>query len=193
LLLGPCMSTAPDPILAEDLGDLRAALLRTALVLTRNRADAEDLVQTALMRALDRAASATTETNWRAWLKTVVRHLAVDLARRNHRWRLTEISDAVEHARTVLDNVEETWPSVSAEQLQAAVASIDTHYQAVYRLYHIEGASYAQVAERLQIPVRTVGTRLHRARGRIRASLLEKLSSEPARRHTHEREAAPAA
>jgi DNA-directed RNA polymerase specialized sigma24 family protein len=46
-------------------------------------------------------------------------------------------------------------------------------------MHHDEGASYAQVAEQLQIPVRTVGTRLHRARGRIRDRLLETLASEP--------------
>jgi RNA polymerase sigma-70 factor (ECF subfamily) len=177
------MSKSPaSPTLTEDLTDLRAALLRTALVLTHNRADAEDLVQIALMRAFDRAQNQPSHTNWAAWLRTVVRHLAVDLARRKHRWRTTEWSDAVEMARGAgTEAIEPELPSVSAEQLQAAVASIDDHYQIVYRLYHVEGASYAQVAAALNIPVRTVGTRLHRARGRIRESLLQHLDRAPCR------------
>jgi RNA polymerase sigma-70 factor (ECF subfamily) len=182
------MSKSPaSPTLTDDLTDLRAALLRTALVLTHNRADAEDLVQIALMRAFDRAATLPSHTNWAAWLRTVVRHLAVDLARRKHRWRTTEWNDAVEMARGPGTEVSEPEvPNVSAEQLQAAVASIDDHYQTVYRLFHVEGASYAQVAAALNIPVRTVGTRLHRARGRIRESLLQHLDvdSAPERRES---------
>jgi RNA polymerase sigma-70 factor, ECF subfamily len=160
--------------LPSDLNELRAAVLRTALVLTHNRADAEDLVQTAFVRALDQD-SLNQETNWRAWLKTVVRHLAVDLARRNQRWRMTELLDSLEPHELAAELADQAWADITPEQLSAAVASIDANYQAVYRLHHVEGASYAQVAERLNIPVRTVGTRLHRARGRIRQSLMKSM------------------
>jgi RNA polymerase sigma-70 factor (ECF subfamily) len=166
------------PKLPSDLNELRAAVFRTALVLTHNRADAEDLVQTAFVRALDQD-SLNDETNWRAWLKTVVRHLAVDMARRNQRWRMTELLDSLETHEISTELADGAWADVTPEQLQAAVASIDANYQAVYRLHHLEGASYAQVAERLNIPVRTVGTRLHRARGRIRRSLLKSMGSQP--------------
>ncbi len=181
LALGEGMPpAAASPNLPADLAELRAAVLRTALVLTHNRADAEDLVQIALMRAFDRSGSLDAETNWRAWLKTVVRHLAVDLARRNQRWRVTELLDTVESPSETqaAETPEEIWAEVSPEQLQEAVESIDPNYQAVYRLHHLEGASYAEMAEQLQIPVRTVGTRLHRARGRIRGALLKNLNLE---------------
>lgn len=167
------------PNLPSDLAELRAVVLRTALVLTHNRADAEDLVQIAFMRALDHASSLDAETNWRAWLKTVVRHLAVDLARRNQRWRATELLESLESAAPEPEPADEAWATISPEQLQAAVDAIDPNYQAVYRLHHVEGASYAQMAEQLQIPIRTVGTRLHRARGRIRDVLLKDLAPEP--------------
>jgi RNA polymerase sigma-70 factor, ECF subfamily len=163
-----------------DLADLRAVVLRTALVLTHNRADAEDLVQIALMRALDRCSSFDAETNWRAWLKTVVRHLAVDLARRNQRWRVTELLDSVESPGLTDTVPEAPWADVSPEQLQEAVESIDENYQVVYRLHHVEGASYQQMAEQLKIPVRTVGTRLHRARGRIRGELIKRMEQDGA-------------
>jgi RNA polymerase sigma-70 factor (ECF subfamily) len=168
------------PTLHADLAELRAAVLRTALVLTHNRADAEDLVQIAFIRAFDRSESLDAETNWPAWLKTVIRHLAVDLARRNQRWRLTEFLESTQPGPGSTDSsVEDAWAAVTPEQLQAAVDSIEVHYQAVYRLHHLEGASYAQMAEQLQIPVRTVGTRLHRARGRIRDRLLKTMATEP--------------
>jgi RNA polymerase sigma-70 factor (ECF subfamily) len=162
-----------------DLNELRAAVLRTALVLTRNRADAEDLVQIAFLRALDRAGSFDPDTNWPAWLKTVVRHLAIDLARRNRRWRFTELLDPIEPGATAVEpTATEAWTAITPEQLEAAVESIDAHYQAVYRLHHVLGASYAQMAEQLGIPVRTVGTRLHRARGRIRDTLRKTMAAE---------------
>ncbi|HKU39695.1 MAG TPA: sigma-70 family RNA polymerase sigma factor [Polyangiales bacterium] len=160
------------------MNELRASVFRTALVLTHNRADAEDLVQTAFVRALDQD-SLNDQTNWRAWLKTVVRHLAVDLARRNQRWRTTELLESLEPHQGAAEPAEQAWADVTPEQLQAAVDSIDANYQAVYRLHHVEGASYAQVAEQLNIPVRTVGTRLHRARGRIRQSLLKAMDNMP--------------
>jgi RNA polymerase sigma-70 factor (ECF subfamily) len=163
-----------------DLTELRAAVLRTALVLTRNRADAEDLVQIAFIRALDRNESLDADTNWPAWLKTVIRHLAVDLARRNQRWRLTEFVESTQPGPASAESTADAaWAAVTPEQLQAAVDSIEAHYQTVYRMHHHEGASYAQMAEQLQIPVRTVGTRLHRARGRIRDRLLKTMPTEP--------------
>lgn len=161
-----------------DLTELRAAVFRTALVLTHNRADAEDLVQTAFVRALDRGESLGADTNWPAWLKTVVRHLAVDLSRRNQRWRITELMESTFAGPTASDGEpEQPWDDVTPEQLEAAVESIDVHYRVVYRLHHCEGASYAEMAEQLGIPVRTVGTRLHRARGRIRDSLLKAMEA----------------
>jgi RNA polymerase sigma-70 factor, ECF subfamily len=166
------------PNRTSDLAELRAAVLRTALVLTHNRADAEDLVQIAFVRALDRSGTLDTETNWPAWLKTVVRHLAVDLARRNQRWRLTELLETLHSAIEQDEAPDAPWCKVSPEQLAAAVDSIDAHYRAVYQLHHIEGASYAEMAEQLKIPVRTVGTRLHRARGRIRDRLQKAMDAD---------------
>lgn len=167
------------PTTYSDLTELRAAVFRTALVLTRNRADAEDLVQIAFVRALDRSESLDADTNWPAWLKTVIRHLAVDLARRNQRWRLTEFVESTHAGPISAESADAAWAGVTPEQLHAAVDSIDAHYQTVYRMHHHEGASYAQMAEQLQIPVRTVGTRLHRARGRIRDRLLKTMGTEP--------------
>jgi RNA polymerase sigma-70 factor, ECF subfamily len=164
---------------AADLAELRAAVFRTALVLTHNRADAEDLVQIAFVRALNRTGALGADTNWPAWLKTVIRHLAVDLARRNQRWRSTELLESTQPAPANDATADEPWSAVTPEQLEAAVDSIDSHYQAVYRLHHLEGASYAQMSEQLNIPVRTVGTRLHRARGRIRDSLLKAMGADP--------------
>jgi RNA polymerase sigma-70 factor (ECF subfamily) len=171
------LPTHGTPTPYADLNELRAAVFRTAMVLTHNRADAEDLVQIAFVRALDRSGTFDSDTNWPAWMKTVVRHLAVDLARRNRRWRVTELLDSTEPGATAIEpKADEAWTEVTPEQLEAAVGSIDAHYQAVYRLHHVEGASYAQMAEQLGIPVRTVGTRLHRARGRIRDTLLKTMA-----------------
>ena len=175
LRVGMPLTDSPNLPTDRDLAELRAVVLRTALVLTHNRADAEDLVQIAMMRALDRSSTFDAETNWRAWLKTVVRHLAVDLARRNQRWRVTELLDSFESPGLNDAAPEAPWADVSPEQLQAAVESIDPNYQQVYRLHHVEGASYQQMAEQLKIPVRTVGTRLHRARGRIRGELMKRM------------------
>lgn len=148
-------------------------LLRVALSTTRNAADAEDLVQETMLRAF-RAISGFDGRHPRAWLLTILRNAHVN---RHRRRRPELLRDA--DAGTVL--LESQAPSDSAEEVamggtfhhavEEALAKLPYRYRSVIELVDIEGLSYRDAAEALQIPVGTVMSRLHRARRRIRDRL----------------------
>lgn len=66
------------------------------------------------------------------------------------------------------------WRSVTAEQLDAAIASLEEEFRSVYVLRARRRLSYDDIAALLGIPRSTVGSRLHRARTRLRAILVPK-------------------
>lgn len=156
-------------------------LARVALALTRNSADAEDLVQETLVAAfqgLDRFDGA----HPRAWLLTIMRNAE---AKRHRRRRPVLLRDpeAVEASAWAQRNCDPTQVAASAEQsvvgddFQAAVArclaGLSAGHRQVVQLVDLEGLSYAEAAQALGIPVGTVMSRLHRARARIRRQLGE--------------------
>jgi len=70
-------------------------------------------------------------------------------------------------------NTAPAWATVSEEAVAAAVADLETPFREVYQLRLIDKCSYEEIAERLLIPRSTVGTRLMRARQKLRQTLLD--------------------
>jgi RNA polymerase sigma-70 factor (ECF subfamily) len=146
------------------------ALLAFAIRLTGNPSDARDLVQDTLERALRRAESFAPGTNARAWLFSILHNAFIDRCRR----RKTEArSESIDEMEVAAHEPEEPprWTSISAEQLSAAVAALGDEFRVVYELHARDGLSYQAIAERLGIPPNTVGTRLARARRKLRTLL----------------------
>jgi RNA polymerase sigma-70 factor (ECF subfamily) len=150
-------------------------LARVALSLTRNTADAEDLVQETLLSAfqgIDRFDGA----HPRAWLLTIMRNAEAKHHRRRRPALLREAGRAEgwegEEGAPMTDSAEQT---VIGRQFEAVVAECltvlpDRHRQVV-ELVDIHGLSYAEAAGVIGVPVGTVMSRLHRARARIRQRL----------------------
>jgi RNA polymerase sigma-70 factor (ECF subfamily) len=148
------------------------ALTAFALKLCGDPSDARDLVQDTFERALRAGASQQPRTNERAWLFTILHHLFIDRYRRQARGpRHTSIDDvdiaAVEPAAPP------AWARVSVEEVKAALEELDPDFREVYRMHAIDGLGYAEIAERLGAPVSTVGTRIMRARRKLRALLMK--------------------
>lgn len=146
---------------------------RVALSLTRNRADAEDLVQESLLRAY-RAIDSFDGRYPRAWLLTIVRNTE----RNRHRRRRPELlSDP--------DIAEERGPATEADAVErraedrefdeavtAALAELPENFRRVVELVDVDGLTYQEAADVLDVPLGTVMSRLHRARRRIRDVLV---------------------
>jgi len=146
-------------------------LLTVARRLTGNVHDASDLVQDALVRALRVPPPAGDSGGLRPWLTTILRHLHVDRLRRRAREpRPVPLDDASPAALCAEDEptLEE---DVELEQIEAAVEALPEEFRRVFVLHELEGWSYRDIASSLDIPMATVGTRLSRARIKLRGLL----------------------
>lgn len=168
---------APEPSAPEDLevvfAEVRPAFLRMAERMCGNRADAEDVLQEAFLRAL-RHGIPPDVRKVEAWLTTTVKNVFVDHCRKKKRLPSHEPITDHHNSLTQLepDGPEPEWSNVTVEDIRDAVDAIEPVYREVYRLRTFENLSYAQIAQRLGIPPVTVGTRLNRARNKLREILV---------------------
>ena len=148
---------------------LQRELLARARVLTGNATDAQDLVQDTAVRALGFQGGPSATVN-KSWLMRIMYNLFVDHYR----------SDKVRvcHARFVrlqtddlLPEPTPLWDTLPSGALEAAVARLPAASRVVFTL-HTQGLPYVEIARKLGVPVPTVGTRLLRARRRLRELLI---------------------
>lgn len=146
------------------------ALQAFALRLTGRSSDASDLVQDCLERALRRQASFAPGTNARAWFFKILHNAFIDRCRaRSAAGRTASLDDVDLRAPEPCEPP--AWTSVTEVQLGAAIAKLEDEFQVVYRMHAIDSLSYKEISLRLGIPVNTVGTRISRARGKLRTLL----------------------
>jgi RNA polymerase sigma-70 factor (ECF subfamily) len=150
-------------------------LYRTAWSLTRSDADAQDLVQETLLRAF-RAIDSFDGRYPRAWLLTIMRNANINRARKKKPELLDDPDTAFERSTAFADH--EAPESVVLEnQLDATVEEgfrlLSDKFREVVELVDLNGLSYQEAADVLEVPVGTVMSRLHRARKRIRDHIAE--------------------
>jgi len=159
---------------ARDVLPLQPTLIRVALGLTRNAAEASDLVQDAMERALREWSRFTPGTNARAWVTAILSRLFIDgWRRRRRRPALVGLDDLDLAGPAPLDGAADPvpWENISDADLQRAVAELPEPLRHVFQLNVVDHLSYGDIGAALGIPVNTVGTRLMRARRRLRATL----------------------
>lgn len=154
------------------------SLYHIALRLTRNRAEADDVVQETCLRAFRGFERFDPGTNCRAWLFTILRNVFLNRVRSHGREVLeTEIGslDAVEVA--IDTGVKRSSPeenflqSVLHGDVDRAIKILPLMFREAVVLVDIEGLSYREAAEVLGCPIGTVMSRLYRGRALLRRSL----------------------
>ena len=145
----------------------------TAVRLTANAAQAEDIAQEAFLRAYENFEQLRASPRAGGWLKTVATNLALNhLTRYRRRWSLfTEVlaGDASEEAlETAAAEVDELFAHTDAEQRRALVGQalerLPPHQRVPLVLYHFEEMPYREIAARLGISLAKVKTDILRAR-----------------------------
>lgn len=158
------------------------ALYRTALRLSRNAQDAEDLVQETYLnafRSLDRFEEGT---NLRAWLFRILNNAFISQYRRRKRRPSSSIEDVTEYylydhlveggAAPRAENPEqEVLDRIGDEGVLRALEDLPVEFRQVELLADVEGFSYREIADILNIPIGTVMSRLYRARRRLQKVL----------------------
>lgn len=149
----------------------RGDLFRTAMWLTRNQTDAEDLVQETMFQAMRSYHMYETGTNCKAWLMRILYNHNTKRIRNILKLRLVEDIDEM-----ILSNVPFE-PSVSEkitdEEVLAAIWRLAENYRTVLVFADVEELSYKEIAEILALPIGTVMSRLFRARKILRSDLAE--------------------
>jgi RNA polymerase sigma-70 factor (ECF subfamily) len=148
----------------------RPVLLDLARKLCRAQIDPDDLVQDVLETTLQHLAELPDDANLVAWMTRVMRNRFIDRCRRlKVRGVQTPIED-VPVAQPVKDD-EVWWQRLSAEDIRSRLDQLPAEQRKALELFAFHGASYQEIAERLGIPKATVGTRILRARTRLKQLL----------------------
>ena len=142
--------------------------------LTGDRADAEDVVQEACLRAF-RGIGGFAGVNARAWLLTIVRHTAYTWLGKNRSASLVVVDDleAVEEQQAsgaAAFGSDQQTPEAAliakadAVRLEAAIAELPVTFRETLVLRDVQGLDYREIAEVTKVPIGTVMSRLARAR-----------------------------
>lgn len=167
----------------EHLAGNLPALYRAALHLTRNRADAQDLLQDVCVRALRFHHRYQPGTYIKPWLMTILRNTFINEYRRRGR-RPAEVElKAVEHLPaempvTDLGFVPQDFPDTHpleclSDATRAAMDELSEAHRGILVMADMKDMSYREIAEVLDCPMGTVMSRLHRGRRLVRQALVE--------------------
>jgi RNA polymerase sigma-70 factor, ECF subfamily len=161
---------------AEDLRSKLSALLprlrRFGLALTGSAADADELVQEACARALQRAAQLRDETRLDAWLYGIMRHLWIDEMRSRSRRRHDTLDAATEVAGD--DGAAVAEGRITLELVRRRLQEMSAEQRTVLVLVCVDGLSYRETADVLDVAIGTVMSRLSRARRELAERLNER-------------------
>ena len=176
---GPPEPPAAAPDLAAVFKDLRPQLLRMAERICARATDAEDLVQDTFERAV-RGRIPPDVRNVHAWLTTSFHNLFLDHLRKRARSPSHETMNEQHHGVTEIeaDGPEPRWSQLTSEDIRAALDALEPIYREVYVLHTVEHRSYQDIADQLGIQRVTVGTRLNRARRKLREILVARFGLE---------------
>lgn len=160
---------------ARDLIAIRSELRARALRLTRDEAQAEDLVQDAIERALRFREQFQPGTNLKSWAQTIVFSLFVTGWRRRRRERDAVKSLAIDPCSWTSREAEsiDTQMKDLSPKVRRALEDLPRAFRDVVLMVDVDERSYRDAADALGVPIGTVMSRLHRARKALAASLSE--------------------
>ncbi len=165
----------------EHMGSLYTAALR----MTRNPADAEDLVQETYLKAYRAFDTFQEGTNLKAWLYRILTNTFINAYRaRKRRPDESDIEDlenlylyrrlgGLEGAAAGRSAEEEVLDRFTEAEVKDAIESLPEQFRLAVLLGDVEGFSYKEIAEILDIPIGTVMSRLHRGRRALQKRLYE--------------------
>lgn len=168
--------------LAAALAEAAPALQRLAQRLCGNTAEAHDLVQDTFERAMRRGLAPEIRSPG-AWLASIMHNLFIDRCRRSaRRPPPMEFKDAYAGAAPQLESSgsEPAWTQITMDDIRDALDQIEPMFREPYVKHAFDRLSYEQIAQQLSIAPLTVGTRLWRARKRLREVLAKRFGLEGA-------------
>ena len=154
--------------------DLQSNLLNFAYLLTSNRDDAYDLLQDTTLKALDNEDKYVDNVNFKGWVFTIMRNIFINNYRK------------VVRSATVIDQTEDLYHlnlpqesgfdtpdgSIAAKEITSAINSFSDDYRIPFSM-HVAGYKYNEIAEKMNLPLGTVKSRIFFARQRLQEMLVD--------------------
>lgn len=162
----------------RDMTDDLAAMRRYARALARDVQDADDVVQDALLRAIERQETYRPERSRRHWLLAIVHNVFISGTRR----KAAETRRNDRFAETLVDRIDAAQEHhVRLNEIARGFAALPDHHRTALHLTAVEGFSYQECAVLLDVPIGTVMSRVARARAALRRTRDEGAGAPPLR------------
>jgi RNA polymerase sigma-70 factor (ECF subfamily) len=166
----------PAEVLTKEAMQYAPQLFSTALRMTRNRADAEDLVQETFVKAWRSFATFQEGTNLRAWLFRIMTNTFINKynaqQRRPQETELDEVEElflfrrigAFDQSKMNQSAEDQLLEFFTDDEVKNAIEELPEMFRLPVLLSDVDGFSYKEIAEMLDVPIGTVMSRLHRGR-----------------------------
>ena len=150
----------------NDLMNLQSNMLNFAYM--SNRDDAYDLLQDTTLKVLDNESKYAENTNFKGWVFTIMRNIFINNYRRTARAAtMIDTTDNLYHLNLSQDSgLESPEDSYGASEIGAAIESFSDEYRIPFSM-HVAGYKYNEIAEKMNLPLGTVKSRIFFARKKL--------------------------
>ena len=154
--------------------DLQSNLLNFAYMLTSNRDDAYDLLQDTTLKALDNEDKYVDNVNFKGWVFTIMRNIFINNYRKVVRSAtVIDRTEDLYHLNLPQDSGFETPEgSVAAGEITAAINSFSDEYRIPFSM-HVAGYKYQEIADKMNLPLGTIKSRIFFARQKLQGMLAD--------------------
>lgn len=156
----------------KDLVSVQDELLRFAFKLTANREEANDLLQETSLKALDNKDKYTPDTNFKGWIYTIMRNIFINNYRKVIREQTyVDQTDNLYHLNLPQDSgFVSTEGAYDLKEIRRVVFSLSSEYRVPFSM-HVAGFKYREIAEKLNLPLGTVKSRIFFTRQKLQEEL----------------------
>lgn len=156
----------------NDLLGVQDELLRFAYKLTSNREEANDLLQETSLKALDNEEKYTPDTNFKGWMYTIMRNIFINNYRKVMRDQtFVDQTENMYHLNQSQDSgFYSTEGAYDIKEIHRVVNSLPKEYKVPFSM-HVSGFKYREIADKLDLPLGTVKSRIFFTRQRLQQQL----------------------
>lgn len=150
---------------------LESHLTAFAMGFTRNEEDAKDLTQETMLKAIVYREYYAQQTNFKAWVFTIMRNIFINQYRRKKKSaQIFDLKSDFDLLHNLSGNEENAVNYIAMKEINAQISILGDEYRIPFNL-HFEGFKYKEIAERLEIPIGTVKSRIFLARQKLMDAL----------------------
>jgi len=156
----------------NDLLSIQDELLRFAYKLTANREEANDLLQETSLKALDNEDKYMPDTNFKGWMYTIMRNIFINNYRKVVRDQtFVDQTDNLYHLNLPQDSgFDSTEGAYDIKEIHRAMNELPKEYKVPFAM-HVSGFKYREIADKLNLPLGTVKSRIFFTRQRLQEQL----------------------